>query len=426
MSSDYLNPPRGTRDLTGEEALLHEHLADTFRETARLSGFTPIITPTIEYFKLFEAKSGEEIKNSMYVFQDKAGRLLALRPEVTASVVRAYLKHLRSEPKPLRLYYVAQCFRYEEPQQARYREFWQAGLEVIGDPDVNADLSAASAASAFLEKAGLSHYYVVGNVALHRAVMSSMGLDQEAQDHILHLIDKERVGEALRELSSRAGGENAALFAAILDSRLSQVEDVVRDLKNALGEAYERVLSEHSRTVEFIESLESLGYRAEYNPRLVRGLAYYTGLIFEYKAGGIDASVGGGGRYDGLTTVYGGGFEYSTGLALGLDRIALVLSKSFKPVRKRSVMIVLVKNIPLEHGHRVAKTLVNSNVAAYVLRTDSLSKALKLASKKGFDKVVIIGERELAEKSATVKDMATGVQESVKLEELADKLARPG
>ncbi|MEM0345950.1 MAG: ATP phosphoribosyltransferase regulatory subunit, partial [Thermofilaceae archaeon] len=227
-------------------------------------------------------------------------------------------------------------------------------------------------------------------------------------------------------LSSRAGGENAALFAAILDSRLNQVEDVVKDLKNVIGEAYERVMSEHSRTVEFIESLKSLGYRAEYNPRLVRGLAYYTGLIFEYKAGGIDVSVGGGGRYDGLTTVYGGEFEHSTGLALGIDRIALVLSKSFKPVKKKSVMIVLVKNIPLEHGYRVAKSLIDNQIIAYVLRTDSLSKALKLANKRGFDKVVIIGERELSDKSAAVKDMATGVQETVKLEELVDKLSPPG
>ena len=176
--SEY-NPPRGMRDITGRDAELYEYLFEEFKSTARRHGFEPIITPTLEYFSLFEAKSGEEIKKSMYVFEDKAGRLLALRPEVTASVVRAYLRHYRARPKPIRLYYVAQCFRYEEPQYARYREFWQGGLEVIGDPDVNADVAVAYTASSFLEDIGVKHYYEVGNVATYRAFMSKMGVSEE-------------------------------------------------------------------------------------------------------------------------------------------------------------------------------------------------------------------------------------------------------
>ncbi|MEM0218393.1 MAG: ATP phosphoribosyltransferase regulatory subunit, partial [Desulfurococcaceae archaeon] len=123
--SEIFNPPRGMRDIVDEEAELYEYLFDEFRRTARSKGFQPIITPTIEYFKLFEVKSGEEIRRSMYVFEDKSKRLVALRPEVTASVVRSYVRLMRAKPKPIRLYYIAQCFRYEEPQYARYREFWQ-------------------------------------------------------------------------------------------------------------------------------------------------------------------------------------------------------------------------------------------------------------------------------------------------------------
>ncbi|MEM2645623.1 MAG: ATP phosphoribosyltransferase regulatory subunit, partial [Desulfurococcaceae archaeon] len=163
------------RDIVWQEAELYEYLFSEFKNAAKKYGFEPIITPTVEHFALFEAKSGEEIKKSMYVFEDKAGRLLALRPEVTASVVRAYLKLMRARPKPIRLYYVAQCFRYEEPQYARYREFWQGGLEVIGDQDVNADTLVAVTASEFLDRVGVRHVYEVGNVALYRAFMKKMG-----------------------------------------------------------------------------------------------------------------------------------------------------------------------------------------------------------------------------------------------------------
>jgi len=306
VCSEYL-PPRGMRDITGVEAELYEYLFSEFRRVARSRGFQPVITPTVEYFKLFEVKSGEEVKKSMYVFEDKAGRLLALRPEVTASIVRVYLRLLRAQPKPVKLYYLAQCFRYEEPQYARYREFWQGGLEVIGDQDVNADLGAAVTASEFLESIGVKHFYLVGNVALYRNVMRSFNIDEEAQDHILHLIDKEKVDEAVKEVKSRGGDIAAEVTSKLLSAEsVDRVESYLQDLKSYLGDLYEKTLQEHMRVIEFTSALRELGYRVVYSPRLVRGLAYYTGLIFEYKTAGgeLEVSIGGGGRYDGLTTVY--------------------------------------------------------------------------------------------------------------------------
>ncbi|MEM4763008.1 MAG: ATP phosphoribosyltransferase regulatory subunit, partial [Desulfurococcaceae archaeon] len=202
--SEY-NPPRGMRDLVESEAELYEYLFSEFKNTARKHGFEPIITPTVEYFSLFEAKSGEEIKRSMYVFEDKSKRLLALRPEVTASVIRAYLRSMRGRAKPIRLYYVAQCFRYEEPQYARYREFWQGGLEIIGDQDVNADVLVAFTASEFLDKIQVKHVYEVGNVAIYRAFMKKLGVNEDAQDYILHLIDKDKIDDALAKLSEITG-----------------------------------------------------------------------------------------------------------------------------------------------------------------------------------------------------------------------------
>jgi len=407
-----LNPPRGMRDLTGVEAELHEYVASLFRDVARRNGFKPIITPTVEYFKLFEMKSGEEIKKTMYVFQDKAGRTLALRPEVTASVVRVYLREMRAHPKPIRLYYVAQCFRYEEPQKARYREFWQGGLEVIGDPDINADLSAAFTASSFLEELGVGHYYIVGNVYTYRALMSKMGIPEDVQDLVLHFIDKDNIPEALRLLGEKAGdGGYVEAFNKLLSSDIDKALTVLSDLKELTPEEYTAISTELGKTREFIDLLNQLGFKAVYEPRLVRGLAYYTGLIFEYKtSGGLDVSIGGGGRYDGLTRVYGGEYEYSTGLALGLDRITLLLDPSQVLPARRTVFITILGDAPLRAGYELARRISRGSISVATYRARSLSKALSLASKQGADAVIILGRREVEEGVATIKNLHTGEQ----------------
>lgn len=424
--SELPNPPRGMRDIVGEEAELYEYLFEEFRNTAKSRGFKPIITPTVEYFKLFEAKSGEEIKNSMYVFEDKAGRLLALRPEVTASVVRAYIRLMRGLPKPIRLYYIAQCFRYEEPQYARYREFWQGGLEIIGDADVNADVHVAITASEFLDRIGVKHFYKVGNVLIYRAFMKRMGLSEELQDHILHLIDKDLVERALEELRARVGDEGVNIIEHLVGLQdLDKVSSYIEEHKGFLGELYEQVEQEHSRMLTFIETLKELGYHAEYDPKLVRGLAYYTGLIFEYKAKHAEMthSIGGGGRYDGLTTVYGAPFEYSTGLALGIDRIALVAKKARVRRSTLKMGILLLSSIPLHVGYRTL-SLIPGGVEAFVYRSKSISKALEHASKAKCDYVLIIGEKELAANAAMLKDMRTGEQRLVSFSDLAGELVR--
>ncbi|MCY0868740.1 MAG: histidine--tRNA ligase [Desulfurococcus sp.] len=422
-SEDILNPPRGMRDVTGVEAELQEYLFELFKETSRKHGFKPIITPTVEYFKLFEAKSGEEIKKSMYVFQDKAGRTLALRPEVTASIIRAYLRGMRGLPKPIRLYYVAQCFRYEEPQKARYREFWQGGLEVIGDPDVNADLSAAFTASSFLEKLGVKHYYVVGNVALHRALLNGIGLTVDEQDQVLHLIDKDRVSDAVKLVLEKTGREeHAEILLKLLESSMDDALNLLKDAGILRGEEYSSVEASMEATREFIEQLKELGFQAIYEPRLVRGLAYYTGLIFEYKAtGGLDVSIGGGGRYDGLTRVYGGEYEYSTGLALGLDRVALLLAPENVLPRRISVVIVMLEDVPLKAGYNLLRKLAEEDLTLIPYRTRSISRALSYASRLNADIAVVIGRRELESKSLTVKNLHTGEQVAIELDS-GDKL----
>ncbi|MEM3925987.1 MAG: histidine--tRNA ligase [Desulfurococcaceae archaeon] len=428
MSEEYLNPPRGMRDIVGKDAEIYEYIMLEFRKIARLHGFEPIITPTIEYLRLFEVKSGEEIRKSMYVFEDKAGRLVALRPEVTASVVRAYLRHMRGEPKPIRLYYISQCFRYEEPQYARYREFWQGGLEIIGDPDVNADVLVAYTASSFLDDIGIKHHYVVGNVAIYRAFMKNIGISEETQDHVLHLIDKDMIDKAIEVLLNTTSSEYVDLFKEITELKLDKLEGFINDMKNIFRDDYEKVVNEYNRLVGFIYTLKELGYDVRYDPKLVRGLAYYTGLIFEYKVpSNLDVSIGGGGRYDGLSVVYKGVFEYFTGLALGLDRVVLVLEKDLRELvdTRSKVLVALVGDIPLSKGYDILGRLRSlDNTSFSVYRHRSLSRILEYAGKKGFDKVLIIGEREYKDNKVLLKDMKTGYQLHVDLNEISEYLKR--
>lgn len=415
-----LNPPRGTRDLVKETAELYEYLFDNFREVARLNGFKPVIPPTIEYSRLFEAKSGEEIRRSMYTFTDKAGRVLALRPEVTASVVRIFLSKLRAEPKPIRLYYVAQCFRYEEPQRARYREFWQAGLEVIGDPNVDADVSVVYTTSTFLDRVGLEHYYVANNVAILRAFLAKLNVNEEEQDVILHLIDKGLKQDALKIVESKAGEKGVEVVSKLIEQpSVDKVRETVEEYKNLLSESYVKLIDEIDRLVLFIDQIKEMGYRVEFSPSLVRGLAYYSGLIYECKTQRIKQSIAGGGRYDGLTKVYGGEFEFSTGIAIGIDRVALTLMEGSQVRRfiENHVLIILLGNIPLNYPYTFLKQLNREGINGWVYRTENLSKALSLASKKHFKAVAIIGEREYAENKVTIKNLETGVQVTLSIGE---------
>lgn len=416
-------PPRGVRDIVKNDAELYEYLIDTFKKTARLHGFKPVIPPTIEHYSLFEAKSGVEIRKTMYVFKDKAGRTLALRPEATASIVRIYLDKLRSEPKPIRLYYVTQCFRYEEPQRARYREFWQAGLEVIGEQGINADLSVAFAASSFLDEIGLKHSYIVNNIYILRTLLAKRGVEPEVQDQVLHFIDKNMVSEALDIVEKRSGESTRVLVEKLLETSIDMLESFIEENREVFGETYDKVRLEYERLLEFINYLGEVGYEVKYDPKLVRGLAYYTGLIYEYRTEKLTQSIGGGGRYDGLTEVYGGVFEYSTGLALGLDRVALAIggSNASRGFRK-GVIIISLQNTPLTYSYRLLKRIVGKGVEAWVYRTGNIGKAIGLADKLGYGVVVIIGEREVGENKVSVKNLHSGIQETIALDEVDEYL----
>lgn len=421
MARVSLEPLRGFRDILHPESTALSRLARVFAEEAERHGYLEVKPPTLERFELFALKSGEEIRRSMYVFRDKAGREVALRPEATASIARIYLKHLRGEPKPLRLYYIVNCFRYEEPQRARYREFWQAGVERLGTPGIEADFEVIKLLLRFYERIGMLDKIVlkIGNTRIYRRLFSDYGVPEEVQDRILHLMDKGLYGEAAEEARRAAGEELAGLLERLWERR--------GDAKAALD-----ILSGHPGAAEAVEELTSLvemlsSYRRDAKLELdlafARGLAYYTGVIFEVKVPGFPVSIAGGGRYDSLVAIYGDEQVPGTGFAIGLDRtLAAMQDLGHQPALlyqeppRAAVVALSEKLLPL--AARVQDALTGAGIAATIEREKRLQKLLPKLARRGYRYAAIIGEREASENTVVLRDLERRVQARVPLEKL--------
>ena len=423
MAGVRIDPLRGFRDLLHPYSTLLTRLMNVFARRAESYGYLEVKPPTLERFEIFAVKSGEEIRKSMYVFRDKAGREVALRPEATASVARIYLRHLRAWPKPIRLYYIINCFRYEEPQRARYREFWQAGLELIGLEGVEGDFEVIRVLLSFYKDIDMLKHIVlkIGNTRVYRELFNHFRLREEVQDRILHLMDKELYDAALEEASREGEAELASLLKELWSKARSD-----------MGEAREIVSSVSASAAKAIEELESLvEMLREYMPDVklavdlsfARGLAYYTGVIFEVKVPGFPVSIAGGGRYDDLVSVYGGERVPGTGFAIGLDRtLSAIMELRLKPRSLYSepdrVAVIALSNSYLVYASRIQDILAERYITTLV-KGAKLNKVMSRLVKQGYKYVVIAGEKEVRENKVTVKDLEARRQLTVSLEVLA-------
>jgi len=403
-----LEPLRGFRDLLPPDSKLLAALADIFRELVELQGYRYVIPPTLERFQLFALKSGEEIRRTMYVFRDKAGREVAMRPEATASIARIYLKHLRGEPKPIRLYYIVNCFRYEEPQFARYREFWQAGVELLGLPGLEADIEVAKILLDYYEKLSMLPHIevVVNNIAIYRKLFNKYNVAEEEQDRILHYMDKKEYEKAT-ELLERHGDELREIVKCLWDTGSPEealdkcnVEPYSDEVKNLLV---------------FVKLLQAYKPAAKIKPELsfARGLAYYDGIIFEVKVPGFPVSIAGGGRYSGLIALYGGEDVPGTGFAIGLDRTAAALrhlgleEKTIeKPPHRVAVIVIGRDPQALLHAYRLQHSLTEAGLPATVVyASKKVLKKLGKLVEEGYTHAAIIGLKEAKEGTVTLRDL---------------------
>jgi len=422
-----LEPVRGMRDYIPPDSESLTWLIDMFKEVAMSYGYREVKTPTIELFLLFALKSGEEIRRSMYVFRDKAGREVALRPEVTPSVIRIYLRKLQAEPKPIKLYYIANVFRYDEPQFGRYREFWQAGIEILGGDGLIYDAELFYLLKDYYNTIGLRNYsFKIGSMALLRALFRAWDIEENEQDYLLHLLDKKMINDVMQILQTRYSKAEPELLSELLKIRTRDPNELIKSVGSLLDK-YSEAMKAIDNIVELMDFLKMYNIDNFYiDLGFARGLAYYNGMIFEVEVPELRISIGGGGRYDNLTKIYGGPPLSSTGFALGIERTYLALQKqSYSiPITRLKALAIPLKKEALRPILELSNILRRYGITVELCDGMNLSvkRWFSYANRRGFEIVLVIGGAELARNSVTIKNMKIGEQRTVKLGEVLEVL----
>jgi histidyl-tRNA synthetase len=417
--------PRGTRDFTPEEMEKRRYIERNMTTTFLSFGYGEIQTPTFENIELFTVKSGESILNEIYNFTDKGGRELALRPELTAPVIRCYIERLQMEPKPLKLFYFGSCYRYDRPQKGRYREFQQAGCEIIGVDTEEAVAELLALAFTILRNIGLKNVRInIGNLTIISAIFKKLNLLKDDQKKLLPLIDKSQFDDLNVSLENCGVCQNdAEQFINILQtSDINEIRSFIAGDPDAIKEL--------SIMETIIGLLKNAFHITEYRITLniVRGLDYYKGLVFEIDAPllGAEKQLCGGGSYE-LVSLFGGTEVPTSGFAIGFDRTILALeAEGFQfPPSKLDVYIVPVNPDMICTSIEIAQQLRNQGFSVdFDQLRRGIGKSLKYADSKHVEKVIIVGPKELEKNTVTLRDMKIGNQEIVSIAEICSRLKK--
>jgi histidyl-tRNA synthetase len=418
---------RGTRDFLPGEMRKRRIMEARMREIAERWGYEEISTPTFELAELFTLKSGDAILKEMYEFEDKGGRHLALRPELTAPVIRMYVNELKMASKPTKVYYFGNCFRYEEPQKARYREFWQFGAEIIGSDSPEAQAEIIALAYSIQQSLGITAQLHVGHVGLLRERLRAAKVEEEKINHVMRLIDKGEREELIAFMNER-GVEHQVI------NELLHLIDLQG--KNALQEAQaDNLIASDSPAFRELEMLLELltYYNVAYtlNLGIARGLDYYTGMVFEIYE--VDGSLGaqnqicGGGSYR-LAALFGGDDVPSTGFAFGFDRLAEIFHLEGEALERTEVVVVPVRERNQDNREVVREAIQIASTLREFFRTQvdvmnrSLSAQLSYANAIRASFAVLVGKNELEGGNVTLRDLNTGTQERMNLEECVGRI----
>lgn len=417
LAKERIEKPTGTQDFLPGSVERWQFVEEKARDLCRRFNYREIRTPMFEHTELFERGVGETtdiVEGEMYNFKDKGGRDLALRPEGTAGVVRAYVQNkLYGEPDVSKLYYIGPMFRYERPQAGRYRQFHQFGVEAFGAVDPAIDAEVISLGYQFCKDLGLQGVRVeinsVGNIPSRAAYREKLlGFLRPMKDSLCSDCQRRMERNPLRVLDCKVDQDKFTDAPSILDS-----------LDEECTEHFAKVRSH----------LEAMGVDYSVNTRLVRGLDYYTHTAFEYKAAGIGSidTVGGGGRYNGLVAEIGGPDQPGIGLGIGLERILLILEHQKIETGAVKPLDVYLVALGEEAEAEITKQLYLLRSQGFSAERDYLGRKMK-AQLKSADRMsarftAILGEEELQRGEIALKYMATGEQRTVKLVNLGEVLA---
>ncbi|HTZ37201.1 MAG TPA: histidine--tRNA ligase [Stellaceae bacterium] len=400
-----LQPVRGTQDLLPDAARRHRHVRETARRLAGLYGFAELDVPIFEFTEVFARPIGEHtdiVAKEMYSLKDRGGEDLSLRPEFTAGVVRAVLSNGLAQAAPLKFFSSGPVFRYERPQKGRFRQFHQVNCELLGVAQAQADIELIALGRRILDALGIGE-----RAALELNTLGDRASRAGYRDALVGYFTARR--EALSEDSKRRLAVNPL---RILDSK-----DPGDIAINADAPAFDRYLNDASRDffAEVRDGLERLGIAYRLNPRLVRGLDYYTHSVFEFVTTdlGAQGTVLAGGRYDGLVELMGGPAMPGVGWAAGVERLAMLIDEP--PAPPRPIALVPVGEAGEALALAIAETLRGAGFAVDLGYSGNLSRRMRRANRLNARAAVLLGDDEAARNVVTLRDLDSGEQREVPL-----------
>lgn len=432
MGRQKFQPPKGTRDFLPEEMNLRRSVIEKLRDVFISFGYGELDTPAFEYFETLARKSGHEVGQEIYVFEDKGGRKLGLVFEFTASLARLVASD-SSLLLPFKRYAIGKVWRYESPQSGRYREFYQADVDIVGSYSMDCETEILCLTIAAFQSLGLNDYRIhLNNRKILEAQAAEAGIPQGAVPNALRALDKlPKIGEVgVREEFLQRGLRQSdcdrffSLIATEGDNR-----EMLRQSEKALYGNHQglRGVEEIGKILDYGDKL-GFGDRLVIDPLLVRGLDYYTGPIFEVKEAAAPGggSLAGGGRYDDLIGLFGGRPTGAVGISFGVDRIIDRLSTRDMPVSPGCLVFVAhISTDVKHHAMKIAHELRRARIPTEIeLSERKIGRQLSYAHRKGIPYVLVVGPDEVKRSSYQLKTMKTGSEQTLPLPEIVEVLSK--
>ena len=414
----FTQAPKGTRDILPAEVYKWQFIERKFADLCASFGYKEIRIPVFEHTELFQRGVGDTtdiVQKEMYTFDDKGGRSLTLRPEGTAGIVRSYIEHgMSSMPQPVKLFYNITAYRYENVQKGRYREFHQYGIETFGAAGPVIDVEVISILSMYFERLGLK------NVGLN---INSIGCPNCRKEYNKKLKDyfRPHLGELCENCRNRFERNPLRIIDCKEQSCKKFTEGAPKLIDNLCDEC-----REHFEGLK--RGLENIGIDYKVDPGIVRGLDYYTKTVFEFISEnvGTQGTICGGGRYDGLVETCGGPSTPGVGFAMGAERLLMELESQKINIDEPEAMGLYVATLgsnAADYAQKLVHKLRSYGVGAETdLMSRSLKAQMKYADKKGFLYTIVIGDEEIENGKAVLKDMKNGEQKDVSLDSIVDRL----
>jgi histidyl-tRNA synthetase len=423
---------KGTRDFYPQDMTVRNWIIDGWKKASLRNGFEEYDGPIFEYLKMFQIKSGDEIVEQLFSLKDRGGRDLALRPEITPTLARIVNQKISSLPLPIKWFSVPRLFRAERPQRGRLREFFQWNVDIIGVEDALADAEVIFCALDYLREVGLTPNDIVVKISSRKllaAILEKIGVPEKRLESVYPVLDKKDkvpMGDFKQMLNKRV--PDAKMAGKVQDfMEIKAVSDIKKivELDDKINEAIEEL----AILLEWLGRM-GVGDYCKFDPGIVRGLAYYTGIVYEiYDKEGLLRAIGGGGRYDDLLKQFGGPDIPATGFGIGDSVLAILLEKKGLLKPRPQELDYFVACIEPELTRRdavkiVAELRTNGFAADFSYKSASLSRQLKQASARNAKKCIIIGD-EFKNNELVVKDMATSKQKLIKLDTFFTDIETP-